>query len=501
MGGFLSATSDVLEKVFQETNWSAIGQWLLPAMSTIEHTPAGKVAGNILRNKFEPELAQTTAHYRNVYGFTPEIANRLAVRDVGKLYFGARGEGLVNLLKAVEQQSGGNKIHTNNFADAMDIYLGEKGFMPNWRQLAMQQGVGGLTSTSSKYVPRGPIEKGVKEVASWIFLPRIVIPHLTQPLNVLLYDGASAFGKATRDMLADGPARANARIIMSGALEDQILYNITDTAKGGGLARKLFHMPGFNFVREMQITHSALAGEYAIKDAWSEYLANGRRLTPELELVFQRHGVDLGQLRSGQIQQLTPEMIRTAQFRAAQSTYFIRSGLDTPYTWGQNWMSRNAMLYKHFSYNQGRFVVKSIKESFKASPEEGLKTLALLATVYPMAGYAVSQVEDAINLKPAPKTAAEQDEAWEQYVQALGHAAGFGIAYSIFRSAKRNALADYAIGPVPSTVLDYTQDIINAPSSRARRQNLGRDFLRRVPLVGPALQQTYLPTRRRRRTR
>ena len=494
MGGFVKDLFEAGVKAFESTSESSIGQWLKPSMSELSKTAAGKVAGDVLKNEFEPEVSRATAFYRTQLGYNAKAAVKAAVQDTGEQFFGKRGEGIINLLHAIDAQ-GGSKIHMNNVADIFDLYLGEKGFNPpNWRLQAMKEGIP-LESLSSKYQPAGPVERKLKEVASWIFLPRIVIPHATQPLNVLLYNGASAFGKATAEMLVNGIDVAKRRVVMSGALEDNILHNYIDTAKGGGLARKLFHMPGFNFMREMQITHAALAGEFSVRDAFADYIANGRRLTPKMSLVFERHGIDTAALAG--LNDLTPEMIKTAQYRAAQATYFMRSSLDIPYPWGQNWFSRTATLYKHFGYNQGRFIVSTIKSSFEASPEEGMKTLAMFSTLYPMAGIAVKGVTDAINLRPAPTTAKERGEYYEQYLDAIGHAAGFGIAYSMFRSAKRNALADWAIGPIPSTITDFTQDIINAPSSESRRRQLGRDVIRRIPLVGPGLQQELIPKKRR----
>lgn len=488
MGGF----TGLVEDVFKTLSESSVGQWLKPAMREMEGTAAGTQVTNILKNQFEPEVAETTAFYRTKLGYAPPAATKAAVEDISEKYFGKRGEGVINILKAVNVQSGGNKIHVNNFADALDVYFGEKGIKyPNWRLQAINEKVP-LYSSSSSYKPPGPVERFTKDVASWIFLPRIVIPHTTQPLNVLLYEGAKSFGKATEEMFANGLDAAKKRVIDSGVLEDQILYQMIDTAKGGGLARKLFHMPAFNYLRDMQIAHSALAGEFTVLEAFDDQLANG--MTPKLELAFRRHGIDPASLKG--LKQLTPEMIKTAQYRAAQATYFMRSGLDTPYPWSQNWMSRTATMYKHFGYNQGRFVVSAINDSFRVSPEEGIKTVAILSTLYPIAGYAVAKVEDAINLRPAPTNAQEKDAFYSEYISAIGHAAGFGIAYSIFRSAKRNALADYAIGPIPSTITDFAQDILNAPTSESRRRKLGRDTLRRIPLVGPGISQELLPKKK-----
>jgi hypothetical protein len=85
----------------------------------------------------------------------------------------------------------------------------------------------------------------------------------------------------------------------------------------------------------------------------------------------------------------------------------------------------------------------------------------------------------------------DESDYMSEYVDAMSHVAGFGVAYSMVRAAQRHNLGGYMMGPIPSTVMDMTQDAL---SGNGRK--LARSVGYRVPVVGPYVTNKVLPRRK-----
>lgn len=484
MGGFTHALEEGFEKVAPKLRDMPL---LRSFEAVLQKTPSGKVLADTLRTDYEPMRAQLHSQYRQA-GYTADEARHMSKTDARQQTFGKQHEALVKAVHNIYKES--NAGHVNHVVDGMNVYFGEEGTIP-WRGKAQKAGVP-VTKNSAYQAPRSG-ERQWKELASWVYLPRVVLPHLGQPLNTLLAEGVKPTLKAASTLISMGREKAMQHVMSSGAMEEEIWRQMAEDAKGGGWFRKAFHMPGFNFVRRIQVTHAALAGEYALKDAAEDYLKGD--MGKDTLLTLEKHGLkDPTLLKEMGV---TPDMIDKARFISAQRAMFIHSGLDTPYTWNQNFTSRMAFMYKNYAFNQGRFLTNHIKDAFfKGGPQTWLRTLVTLGAVYPLVGEAIKNVESLA-------VGREFDDKNElipgnEYVEAMSHVAGFGIYSSMMRAVKRRALAGYIVGPVASSITDLIQDIYQQETRKhATGVNfVGRDITSKIPVIGAPLANEYFPAGR-----
>jgi hypothetical protein len=501
MGGFGSILKDVVKE--------EAPSFIRSTEHLFSRTTEGKAFVKMMREGYEPEVAKLTQAGIS-QGFAPDVAKAAAVSNAQATFFGHKNQIPALLIRSARKVS---PTYQANVADAIGVIVKERaipivnkttgktvGTQVPFRRAAAD--IGANIKQTPYYQTPGEKEMFLKNVASWSYTGRIVLPHLTQPLNTVLVDGISASTKAVFSMMKDGVAKSQQRMLASGALADELLHQYRVTASGAkGLFEKFFHQPGFNYVRKMQITHSALAGEYAARDAATDLVSNAtdKRAAEWLKQL----GIDPQKVLAQR--GLIAEDIEKAQFISAQKAMFIRSELDTPYTWQHNVVSRLAFMYKNYPYNEGRLITNSIRDSFRRSPMDGFKTLAILGTAFPIAGEIIKHVENFVlgsntdlkdNILP-PKVfrdmgfGHDESDYMSEYVDAMSHVAGFGVAYSMVRAAQRHNLGGYMMGPIPSTVMDMTQDAL---SGNGRK--LARSVGYRVPVVGPYVTNKVLPRRK-----
>ena len=172
----------------------------------------------------------------------------------------------------------------------------------------------------------------------------------------------------------------------------------------------------------------------------------------------------------------------------------FKSPLETPYKWDETPSLRIMNLYKHYGFRQAKLLKDTL---VRAKEAEGLKGVAKITATLGTAFFAVGEmnkiVEETLRGRdPYSKDEEKNNLFGSEYLDGIAHAGGFGIMYSIMRSAKHNHLAGYFAGPVLSSTFDILQDIGNA-----RGRSLARDVGRKFGLPGVFITNQILPPNKR----
>lgn len=493
----LKSAGEEVTAMFERSNI-----WRTSIDTLLRKAPSTTRLADVLRDSYEPMWKQQTLSGINS-GLDPARSKAFAQSLVDDLHFGKNYQFLSHTINQARIERG--PIFAQQVGDSMSIYLRHSA--ADARIYRKAAGLG-----PAPYVAPGEVENKVRSAASYLFTSRIAIPHLSQPLNTVLNSGLDASIKSLNELLRS-PSQAYNRIIQSGALTEELSHEIQNINAGRtGLFDKLFHQPGFRIIRKYQIVHAALAGEYAAHDAAARILTDPTNIRAQSELKLL--GIDYKDILSKG--GLDVEHIRTAQFRGADESMFISRGLRTPAAWDENYLARFATMYRHYMFSQGKMIKDSLSRSFQLAkqgdPVPLFKTIAILGAAFPAVGYMIKSAEAIVTghnplsdefrknrVTPAENIAdlvGVKDSSAailaDEWLDAMSHAAGFGIMYSIIRSAKRNALAEVMIGPYGTTLADLGQDLYNL-----RGQELGRDITTRVPVVGTPLTNLVLPRRSR----
>jgi len=383
---------------------------------------------------------------------------REAHQDARKIFLGQNDEALIKAIHTATKKHGtiyGNALLIAClyiFNDAGSYWRKAKVSPSGSSQAAISLKDVGIKGTSS-YSSQSEIEGGLRRALSWMYTPLIAIPHIGQVANIFLDNSmkdvakgvSEYFGSTTKD-------KFRADLIKSGALFDEIRYQMMDDAAGGGLVRKMFHHPGFNFVRRQEIGIAAASGKHAALDAAGTLSTNSSDKWARYTLA--KLGINPDHLAE-QGFKLTEDQIRKAMYSEANRTIFIRSQLKTPWRWEESFVARMGSQYRHFQYRQTQFLAEVFKNSLKeGGPTQFLKTVATFGTLFPAFGELVHSMENMALLKSPTERDPKRKLLDNEYVDAMAHAAGFGVFYSMTRAGLFNGGRGYLEGPLFSTADD-----------------------------------------------
>lgn len=459
----------------------AISPWMRSTETIMEKTPIGKSLSEFLKNKYEPELFKTAKQYMSG-GTNPDAAWQAARTDVTNLAFGRRRQAFIPFLKVAQSQGG--PTAASELADTLNIYFHDDN--PYWRIRAKQQGV--QIGANANYKIQSKAESTIKSIAAPMFLPRISIPHAAQaPLNSLIVDGTKATLKAFAEF-ASSPSAALKFSDQAGAQSLETLHEFLNATRGNSTFRNLIDplRKVFNFERKWGIAFSAVSGKHAALDAAADYFATQSKRS---ELQLKVLGLDPAAIlkQGGNLSSLD---IETAAFRAASEIMGFRSPLETPYKWEENPSARIAMIYKHYGFRQARLIKDALLRAKEAEGWGGVaKVASVIGSSFFIAGEAIKGTEDLLSgREPWNKDEEKNNLLGNEWIDGIAHAGGFGVMYSILRSAKHNHLGGYLMGPLVSSSVDIIQDTVNM-----RGRSLARDIGRKFGLPGTFIVNQALP--------
>lgn len=433
----------------------------------LNKTPVGKGWTEFLEKEFEPEVKKTAQIYLNQKinaGVVPHIAAQDAMKeafhDTRKALIGKNDEALIKYIKTATQQGGA--VHGNVAADVMSSYFHDSASY--WRTRSVFKTPANpkgfkLTDVGIRGTPRytapSEMEGMLRRGLSWMYTPLIAIPHMGQFGNIILSEGITNVAKAVSEysaaMAKNGTqSQVIKDIIRSGTLFDEIRFQILDDAAGGGIIRKLFHHPGFNTVRRIELSVAALAGRATLEDSLDKLAQNSTDKWARYNL--ERLGMSLQKAQSQGFKAID-EDIQKAYYTAANQSIFIRGHLETPPAWEQSFMSRMAFQYKHFGFRQGRFLAMNLNNAAKyGGAGQVAKNVVVLGTVFPIFGELIKSLDNVAALDSPWKR--KDTSLGSEYLDALGAAGGLGIYYSMYRGGMWNYGKGYLEGPLLNTADD-----------------------------------------------
>lgn len=441
----------------------------------LRKSKAGNILADYLKFDFEQGVKRTGQQMLKTKlqpNMAPPQMQRV-LRTMGRdafnmnrsIYFGKNDEFIIKAIAAAHKERG--LAYSNAMADVMSVYLRDASSYWRVKKIVMAPGLKlsladlGIRKTA-QYVAPKDFEEGLRNSTSWMFTQLIAFPHLSQIMNPMLREGigntAKALSEWTNALVKMGrPDKAFQDVIDSGILFDEFRYQAIADAKspGASLATKLLNHPGFNWVRRQQITIAALAGKHSLLNSVAE-LKNGIDVQLN-ESVIRRLGVDLNALKQRGYQ-VADEDIQRAMHQAGVQNMFVRSELETPWRWDESFPSRLGAQYKQFGFRQSKFLAETFRDSYKYGGFKGLaKTTAAFAMLFPVAGEFVWQLEDIVKGKGLHNPFENPDGAFGEWAEAMGHAAGWGIFSSMFRTGQRGYIRGSFEGPLLGTLEDFIQ--------------------------------------------
>lgn len=149
--------------------------------------------------------------------------------------------------------------------------------------------------------------------------------------------------------------------------------------------------------------------------------------------------------------------------------------------------------FKNYIYGQTRLIWdETVTEIRQGRPGEALKTLAILAIAFPIAGEIITDLRNLITGKER-----KEKNLLERYFNNVAAAATLGIFTDLIQAGKFERGVEFVAGPSAGEA----GAIINKAAQENRARNLGRLFFQRIPLVGPILvNRLFKPGTERQRT-
>lgn len=478
-----------------------LGEGLGLLTRSTEHSfsvsPIGKDLVEFIKNDIEPTIGKQSAHLMQQINpatqmrYTPPEAMKIAREATLDAAFGSKRQGLLPIIQAAKQQKG--DIHASTMANGMNVLMKDENSAIGWRSKVAKMGV--PIKISSFYTSPSSFEKAIKTGSGRMFLPLISIPHAFQaPLNSLLVNGLADTLRAFAEFTFDSSS-AKKLALDSGALSQDLVYEHLNIMKGRSMFGTMLDplKSLFGLERKLGVAFSAVGGKWSALRAAEEYFqTSSKRAELQLKLL----GLDPALIKA-QRGILSQADIEQAAFRSASEIMGMRSQLETPFHWEANALGRFTTLYKHYGFRQARLIKNMLIKSYQGEGILGaMKIVSAIAIAFPIAGELIKGAEGALTLQnPWSPEHKQRNFANSEYLDAIANAGGFGMAYSITRSARSNHLGGYLMGPHISTGVDLAQDIMNA-----RGTNVTKDVLRRFGLPGRAVANTIFPSKKKSKT-
>lgn len=478
-------------------------------------TDAGKDMVNLLKNKYIPLYHQkleelATFHMNTPMGNqkpSPQDLHSMARNHARIVTLGPNDYRGAMLIKAVEKQPGLSPlqidIEKQSLADHVHMFL--KDTKENWHD---RSGVGrGLQSqfklnvanskefqskidTGAHYTPPGEVENFSKRLFQKNMLAFIAIPHIGTAMNFALNTPITALAKGLAEAtFHNKDVRANAAGfgLWSGTLSDAyaVRYNgakgIIATATGsdsfGVIVNQITHQPGFNALREWQISLGAATGKHVAEDMGERLFKSGgkdkfaiyqlRRMSIEPADVMAAGG------------KINPDMMRKAVFNYVDKKIYLDSSLQRSYLSSANWFTRLAGMYHGYIARQGKQLYDVMANDIlrqRGGLVNAAQAFGVLGVVFPTVGVGLKSLEmwgrgqfteDSNPINNYEKMAGRDglSAAASEWLEGYTHMGAFGVATDYIRGGLRHELSRTAIGPVGNEIANLGQDALHAATT------------------------------------
>jgi hypothetical protein len=359
-------------------------------------------------------------------------------------------------------------------------------------------------NVSHVYEKSNEIEKFASQRVRWYLAPMIAINHMSTffnysqaPLTAIMKSMTQMSDPEIKQLVeSSGIFGSQMHHILNSEIEARfgIISSKLGKPEVGVLWDKLFHNPGFNFVRNMQLRTAAVIGYHSAL-YWAEGAMKGdKRSIAELKEL----GLNVGDIlkRGGQ---LTTEEKSQAMFYFTNNRAFIDRTMDRSLLATKNPWTRMLTMFHGYVTFQQAFMRRELQKMLDSGDYVGIARYAgtvglLFPTVAPMLKSAELLARTA-SLKQASQSLeddykklsnpGETAQFTGEYLDLLSYFGSWGTMHSFLNAAHGDRLALALMGPIAGSAVRTGQDVINYATKPAKggRRNI-------KPLAKDVLQQT-----------
>ncbi len=190
----------------------------------------------------------------------------------------------------------------------------------------------------------------------------------------------------------------------------------------------------------------------------------------------------------------TGDEILMAAKRFSDTTQFRADAQDLPF-FASTSTGKVFFQFKQYIYGQTRLLHREILQEFKEGRYgRGVRSLLVLAAVFPMAGEVIQDIRSLLTGRNRPGFG----QPLARYMDSIGATGALGVLDSIMSSARYGRVAEWISGPTvgqAATVIeDAAKDVQNGKIlSEPRKSLLLKEAFRNIPLAGPLLVNRVFP--------
>ncbi len=366
------------------------------------------------------------------------------------------------------------------------------------------------------------LERFTSRRVRYFLAPMIAINHMSTFFNYsqapleAIYKGLASAGNDEIKQLADASAILTSQhfSMLSDELnlESGKFSSATGRPEVARLYGKMFHNPGFNFIRNAQLKLGAAIGYHSAL-YWADAAFKGdKRALIELKEMGLDPAIILKQ--GGKLSE--NDKVK-AIWHFVNNRTFISRPLDRSLTATRSPWTRMLTMFHGYVTSQQRFMRRELAKMYQAGDYVGIARFAgtvglLFPAVAPMLKGAevfarTASPATAVQGVEQDYTALEHPENLEgftsEYLDMLSYFGSWGVMHSFVTAAHGDRLALALIGPTGGDAIRTAQDAINliTKSTKSGTHNvapLGRDLLQQlIPGAGNIAAHKIFPKERR----
>ncbi|HEY4799157.1 MAG TPA: hypothetical protein VII99_08800 [Bacteroidia bacterium] len=292
------------------------------------------------------------------------------------------------------------------------------------------------------------------------------------------------------------------------------LADVTKMPDAAALIHKMWHQPGFNNLRKLQINIMGAAAYHAMQE-WSQQALRGNEWAIE---NLKEVEVDINDLirRNGV---LTQDEMLNGMYHYTDNRLYIDRPLDRTKYAGKSPFFRTALMLHGYARKEGIYIGRELHKMIRTG--EGMKVAqfaAVVAGVYPFVTAPLLRSLGVLARTADPKAAYDDYTGTYhrlshpggagnfalEYATLLAHFGGMGNFMNMLHAAHAHKLAYQMAGPFPGVVYNIGDDLLNAaqteltspPGKKKDYTQFYRDILRySIPVLGSQAAHWLLPKR------
>lgn len=364
-------------------------------------------------------------------------------------------------------------------------------------------------------------EKIANNILRTVQIPFVAIPHIGQLFHIPASSPITAIGKALLQM--DKPKMEQIKEISGilgtsqwDAIHSDLLARTGKVAKWtnsptvGSVLSKVIHEPGFNWLRQRQLS---LAGSVGFHSAifWAKNALNGDKASIAR---LGELGIDVRDVIK-QNGQLTDEQLQKGVYHFVNNRFFFDKSLDNSLYQNSNVIARSAFMYHSFVSSEAAYIGRELRLMVGARDYKGIAQFAgTLGVVFPMIAPMLKSAELLARTgSPAQaQQSAQKDykglfspdspgEFAGTYLDMIAHIGAMGAYYNYTNAIHSHRLLNAMVGPMIGMAATDIEDTVGAGMNLASKgfeqtnlKPLGRDITQLIPVAGKPLSHTLFPT-------